>query len=529
MRKLITLFAVSLLCSASLMGQNLDTLQASVYFNFDKDALTSKSLETLNGITGGKNVIQIEIFGHTDNVGNVDYNLDLSQRRANSVKQFFTNEGYHPAIIKIGFYGEDRPLKPNETENDKAINRRVDVLMITQDLEEKMPIDDEMPKQNDFSWLENNDNKIEDLIKEINTDIQVFSISNQKDTIIKTKGGMIVSIPNGAFECDCDENTTINLQIQETLTLSDALRNGLMTTDKDGRPLKTGGMAKFSAVASGGQAVKLKKEIDVLVPTKQLDNKMKEYRGEIKTTTYQNENGETTTREEVVWSNTQFSVTRDWQRWAERSARNWDLSNRSEPCCDESCIERMSKSKEQRLKKRRPEEYKVYLKGIEKAKKQLAKRCEAYQKMKIAEQNSNNNAQNNPIRAANKVSTEIKNPYYTVKLKTLDYFNCDYYPFQNEEKPMITMKANVPCRNGVDLYYISKKYNMITRGNYSDRGFRMIEGEKVVILGLGVDKDKNPMIAIREVTATEDVFDLDFQKTTKEELLKKVAELDNAD
>jgi len=70
--------------------------------------------------------VRVEISGHTDNVGKDDYNLGLSQRRADSVKQYLVNAGINADRIVTRGYGESTPIAPNGTAAGRAENRRIE-------------------------------------------------------------------------------------------------------------------------------------------------------------------------------------------------------------------------------------------------------------------------------------------------------------------------------------------------------------------------------------------------------------------
>ena len=71
-----------------------------------------------------KNVI---IAGHTDSRGKDSYNLDLSQRRAESVKRWFIKQGIDGNILQASGYGETQPIADNTTESGRYQNRRVEL------------------------------------------------------------------------------------------------------------------------------------------------------------------------------------------------------------------------------------------------------------------------------------------------------------------------------------------------------------------------------------------------------------------
>lgn len=72
---------------------------------------------------------RIEVVGHTDNTGSAGYNMDLSQRRAQSVAGILTAAGVASSrVVAIG-RGEDQPVASNATPETRARNRRVEILI----------------------------------------------------------------------------------------------------------------------------------------------------------------------------------------------------------------------------------------------------------------------------------------------------------------------------------------------------------------------------------------------------------------
>ena len=69
----------------------------------------------------------LTIEGHTDSVGKDDFNMTLSQKRAESVRQYLIGKGISDArLISVGF-GETKPIATNNTSLGKAKNRRVEL------------------------------------------------------------------------------------------------------------------------------------------------------------------------------------------------------------------------------------------------------------------------------------------------------------------------------------------------------------------------------------------------------------------
>lgn len=72
----------------------------------------------------------IEVVGHTDDVGDDDYNLNLSLSRAESVRDYLISKGLNPNQIGTVGMGENSPIASNNTEEGRAQNRRVEVFVL---------------------------------------------------------------------------------------------------------------------------------------------------------------------------------------------------------------------------------------------------------------------------------------------------------------------------------------------------------------------------------------------------------------
>ena len=70
--------------------------------------------------------LKVMIEGHTDNVGNAESNLELSRKRAESVKSFLVSEGIDASRIATMGYGQSRPVADNTSEQGRERNRRVE-------------------------------------------------------------------------------------------------------------------------------------------------------------------------------------------------------------------------------------------------------------------------------------------------------------------------------------------------------------------------------------------------------------------
>ncbi len=105
-----------------------------IQFDFDSAAIKAESIpileEVANNLLTHPTLKQVEIQGHTDSDGPNRYNADLSQRRMDSVMGYLVERGLDPdRLVPVG-YGEECPLVANDTPENKAINRRVQFIIL---------------------------------------------------------------------------------------------------------------------------------------------------------------------------------------------------------------------------------------------------------------------------------------------------------------------------------------------------------------------------------------------------------------
>jgi outer membrane protein OmpA-like peptidoglycan-associated protein len=102
----------------------------SLQFDFDKATLRPENREILSRIAGILLTSQdyaIAVYGHTDDVGSAQYNQDLSERRAQTVRDYLIEAGIDPKIITTEGFGKSRPLVQSRTPQARAKNRRVEI------------------------------------------------------------------------------------------------------------------------------------------------------------------------------------------------------------------------------------------------------------------------------------------------------------------------------------------------------------------------------------------------------------------
>ncbi len=140
----ITLHSIADLLGATEDSENVDMLEGmdkrrklrlnNLFFDYDKDNLKPESIPELRRVITLLNehipASVIEISGHTDNRGSDAYNENLSQRRAASVVKFLVFNGVDPERLVPKGYGEIVPIATNETDEGRALNRRVELAII---------------------------------------------------------------------------------------------------------------------------------------------------------------------------------------------------------------------------------------------------------------------------------------------------------------------------------------------------------------------------------------------------------------
>jgi outer membrane protein OmpA-like peptidoglycan-associated protein len=105
----------------------------NIYFEFDKDELLPRSyveLHKLLKILKETPSLSIEVVGHTDNLGNDNYNLELSRHRALAVVDFLRSQGVSGKRLGSRGEGESKPIATNDTEEGRAQNRRVEFVVL---------------------------------------------------------------------------------------------------------------------------------------------------------------------------------------------------------------------------------------------------------------------------------------------------------------------------------------------------------------------------------------------------------------
>jgi TonB family protein len=165
----------------------------------------------------------ISIFGHTDTIGAEKYNIELSKKRAESVKQWMISKNIPPCVISIYWKGEFDILDFNSSE----INRRAEIFIYSSQTGED--------KNSQFC----------------NKELQFYEIDNSRDTIIYGKDGTLIILPANSIISHVDSGSKVyEIVLAEYYTLSDILFNQL-TTRTNSEILETRGMINLKILKEG--------------------------------------------------------------------------------------------------------------------------------------------------------------------------------------------------------------------------------------------------------------------------------------
>jgi outer membrane protein OmpA-like peptidoglycan-associated protein len=110
-----------------------DAFSRPINFDFDSAVVKEESFWVLDEIADkllSLPRVKLEVQGHTDNIGEIDYNQDLSERRAEAVRQALLERGVEANRLRSRGFGESQPIAPNDTEEGRAKNRRTQFVII---------------------------------------------------------------------------------------------------------------------------------------------------------------------------------------------------------------------------------------------------------------------------------------------------------------------------------------------------------------------------------------------------------------
>ncbi|SFN70207.1 Outer membrane protein OmpA [Chitinophaga sp. YR627] len=112
------------------VGEGINvTFASGVLFGFDKSDLTGQAQQNIKDLATILNKYPdtyVRVEGHTDTTGTDAYNMGLSERRANAVATYLKSQGVAASRVQTYWYGARQPVVPNNSDANKAKNRRVE-------------------------------------------------------------------------------------------------------------------------------------------------------------------------------------------------------------------------------------------------------------------------------------------------------------------------------------------------------------------------------------------------------------------
>lgn len=110
-----------------------EEMRSIVHFGFDRSHIGKDAAQKLKAVTEylkSNPGARVKVEGHTCSIGTNEYNLGLSDRRANSVKKYLIKKTkISPDNIETVGYGEEKPAKPNNTKKGRQYNRRAEIVI----------------------------------------------------------------------------------------------------------------------------------------------------------------------------------------------------------------------------------------------------------------------------------------------------------------------------------------------------------------------------------------------------------------
>ena len=236
--KNLLLAAIWLLVTAANYAHT-ETEITIVYFSSDEHALDEKAKESLSAFLQRINLTgdwEFQIQGHTDQEGDHNYNDALSERRAESVKNYLEGTGIDTQFLFTEAHGKTHLLFRDSDAQSKQKNRRVKVVFKR-------------------FYFETVDELMTELARSTKNNFQIdpSTVNN-----LQCEHGSTVFIPENAFVDQLGNLYlgSVNVMVTEALTYHDFFANGLQTLS-DGKLLQTGGMMEIQAIAESGDTLYL--------------------------------------------------------------------------------------------------------------------------------------------------------------------------------------------------------------------------------------------------------------------------------
>jgi outer membrane protein OmpA-like peptidoglycan-associated protein len=117
-------------CQAPLPTLQPTSMRHTVFFDWDRANITPQAAATIRTAADqarSGNAVRLDVVGHTDTSGEPGYNMGLSQRRANAVRDELVRDGISPQAIVVSGRGESQPLITTADGVREPQNRRAEI------------------------------------------------------------------------------------------------------------------------------------------------------------------------------------------------------------------------------------------------------------------------------------------------------------------------------------------------------------------------------------------------------------------
>jgi hypothetical protein len=476
----------------------------TIHFDTNQDQLTPHAKLKLEKRLANfiqKDIISIEIIGHTDTEGSLDFNMGLSQRRAKTVEQFIQKNEMNRFPISTSFQGETIPNINENSATAKAANRRVEIWWMIREIipaEEvtiissvttykKIIPDATLPKEVIIPLTD-----YQKFHQQIDKNAQQFNIDNNTGGILKANEGTIIHFyPNSFCDCKSKENLNgnINISLKEYYSLRDFLQAGLSTQAND-KTLQSAGSIHISASVNDKEVcLNDRQDYEILFPKNKINKEnyadMQLFQGNL------DENGE------VNWGVMKRNslLNKNAIRFANQGYSDSNCINNRTGGDDSDCRGKISFSKRMNMFFKDKNQWKTYRywRSTEGRKITRQERERYAQELMIRENNRRSIIKNfdgtfsELAQALKKMginSEEYIFNHYITSANQLNYVNCDRFLYLPKEK-LFTVNLAFQEHKNISSKLILRPYNSIARGTPTAKGYyfsNLPKGEKAQII-----------------------------------------------
>jgi len=528
MRHYITILFLLLLTKLT-YGQTR-TIKETLLFSTDKSELTSGHISALDQLLNTLKLIEnfsIVVSGHTDSEGEPEHNIDLSERRASSVAEYFVQKEISKNKITKSFFGETKPVSSNDTDQGKQDNRRVDILI---NIQTTQITQDTLPVEKSTIW---------EFYQQTEIELQEFCVNTTRDTALRCEQGSIIYIKANGFEGNKSSigSRCVTIQVKEAFLKSDMILENLSTTS-NGQIIESQGMIYINAELDGEPVSLIPgKDIVIMIPADTIISKAGIFDG--------NRNPHDSI---MNWTVNSHIVLSDFTLSQLEQYRNF-MPDSFETCpfffCKITLFFRKIFGSEEDAESQGD----LFIADEE----TIKALTELFQEYGIDAPSSLVEAANHPLYKKFKVDNFVdlikaleeeivKNIELDYKNKRIDFEDFMYYVFNTsrlgwsnvdvfvdlEPNQLTTLTVNIQPDVNIDVKLVFKNRNFILpasdeQGKYIFKG--VPKGEEVWIVAVKYHNGK-PYLSMTEVTIEEKEYDVEFVQLTLTELQEELKKLD---